>query len=186
MAMLFMLAFPTISMADQPDNGDVDCDDVIGILDIVHLINFKYKSGDPPCPFISPGVAYQTIPTRTIDVGFSYSNLITLYFDAPAAGWVNVNFSFYVNTESYCLMYQIYDEILDKSVDERYVQEIFQYSTDSPFSWNIVFEAVEGLNTIRLDVRSCARDQERANINFRSINIAAQYYPENYTVIPRD
>jgi hypothetical protein len=33
------------------DNGDVDCDGIINIKDVMYLINFIYKGGVPPCDF---------------------------------------------------------------------------------------------------------------------------------------
>ncbi|PKK82457.1 MAG: hypothetical protein CVT49_13540 [candidate division Zixibacteria bacterium HGW-Zixibacteria-1] len=33
-------------------NGDVNCDGLINLLDIIHTINYLYKSGPPPCAFI--------------------------------------------------------------------------------------------------------------------------------------
>ncbi|MCP4705973.1 MAG: tail fiber protein [candidate division Zixibacteria bacterium] len=50
---LFLLILLALSVSAQDQNGDVNCDATINILDIVHLINFEYKGGAEPCAFAS-------------------------------------------------------------------------------------------------------------------------------------
>lgn len=188
--LILFMATSAISIEYAQENGDVNCDEAINILDVVHLINFKYKEGPPPCAFAaSPGVSWVHYSSRTIDVGYAYSSLATLYFMAPDDGWASVSFSLYVETESYNLGYRLYDVMPDGGEPDRTYSEIFQYNPDSPLSWTEVFPVTEGLNTIHLDVRGVFRDGEepsRLLIDFANVNMSANYFPENYTVIPRD
>ncbi len=188
--MLVFMAIAGLPDANAQDNGDVNCDELINILDIVYLINFKYKEGPDPCEFVaSPGVSWVHYNYRNIDVGYSYSNLATLYFMAPDDGWASVNFSLFVGTEFYDLEYRLYDEILREGETDRTYSEIYQYNTDSPLSWTEVFPVTEGFNIIYLDVRGDFRDGEeptRYMINFVNVNMSANFFPEDYTVIPRD
>jgi hypothetical protein len=190
---LFLILFMAASVMPAEyasENGDVNCDEAVNILDVVHLINFKYKEGPPPCEFgASPGASWVHYSYRTIDVGYAYSNLATLHFMAPDDGFASISFSLYVETESYNLGYRLYDAMPDKGESDRSYSEIFQYNPDSPLSWTEVFPVTEGLNTIYLDVRGVFRDGEeptRLLIDFANVNMSALYFPENYTVIPRD
>lgn len=190
--MLVFMAIAVLPGAIAQDNGDVNCDEMINILDIVHLINFKYKAGPAPCEFAaSPGVSWVHYNSRLIDVGYSWNNLATLYLMAPDDGWASVNFSHYVYTSTYNLVYRLYDEIPRGEEPDRTYSEISQYSPDSPMSWTEVFPVTTGLNTIHLDVRGIWRgadgeDPSRTMITFNNVNMSANYFPEDYTVIPRD
>ncbi len=191
LAMLVFMAIAVLPDAYAQDNGDVDCDEAININDIVYLINFKYKSGPAPCEFAAnPGVSWVHYNSRSIDVGYAYSTLATLYFMAPDDGWASVNFSLYVETETSNLVYRLYDEMPREEEPDRIYSEISQYNPDSPLSWTEVFPVTAGFNTIYLDVRGIWREGEeeptRTVINFSNVNMSANYFPEDYTVIPRD
>ncbi|MCP4704252.1 MAG: hypothetical protein GY865_06560 [candidate division Zixibacteria bacterium] len=185
------LAIAVLPNAFAQQNGDVDCNEDINILDIVYLINYEYKGGPDPCEFAAePGVSWVHYNSRSIDVGYSWSNLITLYFMAPDDGWASVNFSHVVYTSTYNLVYRLYDEIPDKVETDRVYSEISQYNTESPMSWTETFPVTTGLNIIYLDVRGIWRGDEeeeptRTVINFNNVNMSANYFPEDYTVIPR-
>ncbi len=190
--MLVFMAIAVLPDAYAQDNGDVNCDEAINILDVVYLINFKYKSGPDPCEFsANPGVSWVHYSSRSIDVSYSWSNLATLYFLAPDDGWASVSFSLVVYTETYNLVYRLYDEVPREEEPDRTYSEISQYNPDSPLSWTEVFPVTEGLNTIHLDVRGIWRGEDgeeptRTMINFNNVNMSANYFPEDYTVIPRD
>jgi len=192
LVMLVFMVIAAIPIASAQDNGDVNCDEAINILDVVYLINFKYKSGPEPCEFaVSPGVSWVHYNSRSIDVSYSWSNVGTLYFMAPDDGWASVNFSLVVYTETYNLVYRLYDEMPREEEPDRIYSEISQYNPDSPMSWTEVFPVTAGFNTIYLDVRGIWRAGEeeeptRTVINFNNVNMSANYFPEDYTVIPRD
>ena len=182
--LIFLVIAAPLAVSAQ-ENGDVNCDDALNILDIVYLINNIYKSGPDPCEFVSPGVSFIHYDNRVVDVTYTYSNIAQLWFYAPEDGWVDVNFSLYVNTSTSCLMYQLRNEIPREDEPERTTSVIMQFSPDSPLTWSQIFEVSEGYNTIWLDVSSCVRDGERANVTFSNVNMSANYFPEDYTVIPR-
>jgi len=182
-AAVTIMIVAAVSFATQPDNGDVNCDDNINILDIVHLINYKYKSGAEPCPFISPGVAYVHWNSRIIDVGSSWSNMAWFRLYAPDNGWVKVEFSHYVSTETYCLMYEIEWGV---PRDDRAESTIMSYTSDQPISWSQIFYVSEGANDFYLNVKYCLRDQERSNITFENINFQGTYFPEYYGDLRED
>jgi len=191
-AMLVIMAFAVLPDAYAQQNGDVDCSENIDILDVVYLINYKYKEGPDPCEFAtSPGVSWVHYNFRNIDVSYSWSNLATLYFMAPDDGWASVSFSHVVYTETINLVYRLYDEIPRAEEPERTYSEISQYNPDSPMSWTEVFPVTTGLNTIHLDVRGIWRGEDgeeptRTLIYFNNVNMSANYFPEDYTVIPRE
>jgi hypothetical protein len=184
-AAMAVMIVAAIAFATQPDNGDVNCDEDVNILDIVHLINYKYKSGPEPCPFISPGVAFTHWSSRTIDVSGSWQNLAFFRLYAPDAGWVKVEFSHYVATEAYCMQYQIASGVPDKT-QERAESYITSYTADQPISWSQIFYVLPGTNEFHLNVRYCLRDQERANVTFDNINFQGTYFPEYYGDIRED
>ncbi len=194
LVMLVFLAISVLPDAIAQDNGDVNCDEAINILDVVYLINYKYKAGPEPCEFAaSPGVSWVHYNSRSIDVSYSWSTLGTLYFMAPDDGWASVSFSLVVYSETYNLVYRLYDAIPGKAELEpdRTYSEISQYNPDSPLCWTEVFPVTEGFNTIHLDVRGIwlarvdgEEEPTRTVINFNNVNISANFFPTDYTVIP--
>jgi len=48
-----------MSSLSQPENGDVNCDGGINIMDVVHTINYLYKDGPQPCAFPMSGLAFK-------------------------------------------------------------------------------------------------------------------------------
>jgi len=172
LAVLIVMAVPAFTA--QPENGDVNCDDALNVLDIVYLIDHKFKGGPEPCEFISPGVAFAHYDSRAIDVGFAYSNLITVSLYAPANGFANIGYSFYCTTD-YCLELNLFSGV------PRANSIVYEFTTDSPMSWFETVQVVEGYNAIELQVRGCVRDgEEKAVVNFNNINITATYFPEYY------
>jgi len=51
-AMLLILLTAVGTMA-QDQNGDVNCDSNLNILDILYLIDHKYNQGPEPCPILA-------------------------------------------------------------------------------------------------------------------------------------
>jgi len=161
--------------ATQPENGDVNCDGSLNLLDILHLIDYKFKEGPAPCDFISPGVSFAHYDTRAIDVGFAYSNLITVSLYAPSSGFANITYSFYSTTD-YCLELNLFSGV------PRANSIVYEFTTDSPMSWSETVTVAEGYNEIELQVRGCVRegDEDKAIVNFNNINMSATFIPEYY------
>jgi len=88
--MVFML--PSVVLA-QSGNGDVDCNDDINILDIVYLINFKYKTGPEPCEIASAPPTrvahFKYVPQQAIAATMNqWVNVGSITITAPASGKV--------------------------------------------------------------------------------------------------
>ncbi len=161
-------------LAIQPENGDVNCDGGLNVLDVIYLIDHKFKGGPAPCDFISPGVAFNHYDSRAIDVGISYSSVISVTLYAPADGFANIGFSFYCTTD-YCLELNLFSGV------PRANSIIYEFTTDSPMSWFETVSVVEGYNLIDLNVRGCVREgEEKAIVNFNNINMTATFFPEYY------
>jgi hypothetical protein len=171
--MVFIMMVAPV-FATQPENGDVNCDDALNVLDIVYMIDHKFKGGPAPCDFTSPGVAFAHYDSRAIDVGFTSSNLITVGLYAPSNGFANIAYSFYCTTD-YCL------ELSLTSGVPRATSIVYEFTTDSPMSWFQTVSVVEGYNEIELTVRGCVREgDDKAVVNFNNINLSATFIPEYY------
>lgn len=179
--LLVCLVFGAVPIrAIQPDNGDVNCDDAVNVLDIIYMIDYKFKTGPEPCNFISPGVAYVHIDNASPDIGISYTTLISTALYAPDDGFAVINYSFYTTTD-YCLELNLFTGVpRDNSV-------VYELTTDSPMSWTETVYVYAGYNEISLHVRGCVRGEDepdKATVNFNNINLTATYFPEYYG--PRD
>lgn len=165
-------------------NGDVNCDGNINILDIVFMINYKYKTGPEPCQFVGSGVAYAHDAGRVIDLGSGWTNLIWLATDVPADGWVAIDFSHYISTEAYCIQYQIATGVPGKDLSE-----MTSYTCDMLINWHQILPVDSGMNWVYLNVRSCSREdgeKDRYDVTFNNINLSAEFIPELYVPIRDD
>jgi len=175
--LLTLMLVPLSAANTQQLNGDVNCSGGVNILDVTYTINYLYKDGPEPCQFISPGVAWVHHDLVTIDVDAFYSTLAWVYIDAPADGYVSIDFSFFVNSEAYCMQYAIGDMVLKTAWSE-----ITAYTTDSPMSWNQIFPIDSGANYYNLSVRGCLRDEtaDKYNVDFSNVNLSATFIPNYY------
>ncbi len=173
--LLCLLLSPLLALAIQPENGDVDCSGTINILDIVGLVNYKFKGGEAPCEFVGPGVTYTHYDSRSIDIGTSFEPLVVVSLYAPEAGFANVNYSFYTMTNT-CL------ELDLESGTPRDQSIVNVLTTDSPVSWAQTFYVPAGLTEFTLGVRGCLRDkeEEKAVVNFYNVNMNVTFIPEYY------
>jgi len=65
-ALIMILVVGLFFMASsQPENGDVNCDGGINIMDVVHTINYLYKDGPQLCAFVSSGLVYKEYSQST-------------------------------------------------------------------------------------------------------------------------
>ena len=176
-AVMLVTALPVYG---QLENGDVDCSGSINILDVTYTVNYLYKEGPEPCPFTSSGVNYVHYDSRTVNVGASFEDLIGVAIDAPADGWVAVDFSFYVYTEAYCMQFS-----LNYPSEPRAQSLILSYTVDAPTSWHQVFPVDSGFNYFDVDVMGCIRegDTEKYDVTFRNVNMSLTYFPMSYPVI---
>ena len=78
-ALIMILVVGLFFMASsQPENGDVNCDGGINIMDVVHTINYLYKDGPQPCAFVGSGLSYK-----------DYSGDPPIYYSPP--DWITVD-----------------------------------------------------------------------------------------------
>ncbi len=77
---VLMAILTALSTPAEQLNGDVNCDENVDILDIVHLINYKYKEGESPCP-----IRYPVLP-----VVANYKNSLIPAVQGQTNQWVNI------------------------------------------------------------------------------------------------
>jgi len=71
---LFCLVLSPIVLFAEVNNGDVNCDGGINILDVTHTINYLYKDGEAPCEFPMPAIAYKEYADSNQVLTFTSSN----------------------------------------------------------------------------------------------------------------
>ncbi|MFH2037528.1 MAG: hypothetical protein ABIJ45_14090 [Candidatus Zixiibacteriota bacterium] len=136
------------------------------------------------------GVAFASEDPVVIDVDYMYSTMIYISFDAPENGWVAFDYSFFTETEIYCLELLLSevrgeDDIPDES---RGISNVINYIPDCPTRWNQVMPVSEGMNNYALSVKTCARKDanntdEKTTVTFRNVNISATFIHEYYGTI---
>ena len=175
----------------QQDNGDVNCDAGINILDVTSLINYLYKGGPPPCPILGAGVNYVYDDQVDLDLDFYYTTLTYLPVYAPANGWIAFDYSFYMEDEAYCMQLLLGETREEGGIpDERGVSHVTTYTTSSPITWHQIMPIDSGTTWYALSVKSCARDgeesaeDEKVMVTFRNVNLSATFYPVYYGSTP--
>ena len=87
---LLILSSPVLA---QDQNGDVNCDDNLDLLDIIYMIEHKFKEGPEPCAIDYPEtptiVRYEANHVGPIsNNGGEWSNVVQITVDIPSSGQV--------------------------------------------------------------------------------------------------
>ncbi len=90
---IFILPLLAVGLFAQDQNGDVNCDDDLNILDIVYLVNYKFKGGPEPCAIDYPEtpsiVHYEATHIGPVNNnGGEWSNVAQITIDCPSSGQV--------------------------------------------------------------------------------------------------